>query len=159
MFAAKEQGDDGSTGILLHIINFFLKETSERSKSCSRSYKNNFFPFHSISKSGFSELSSDTLGFLKEKLRDETVFHQTGNNNNIFLSFSMRGDGEQPWSHWIRKFNKIFKGKFNFKFLDNSKQIVPVLGICFLADSFELFRCFYWAVINKILRIFALEFW
>ena len=99
MFAAKEQGDDGSIDVLVHVVHFFLEETSERSKSSTSSYKDNFFPFHGISKRGFSKFSSDAFGFFKEKFRDETVLNQTSNNDNIFLSFSMRGDGEQSWCH------------------------------------------------------------
>ena len=54
VFASEEKCDNGCCLILIHEMNFFLEVCSERGYSCSSCDEDYFFPFHGISKCGFS---------------------------------------------------------------------------------------------------------
>ena len=80
---------------------------------------------------------------MNEEFRDESILDNAGCNDNIMLSFMMRGNSEQSGSHGVRKLDKILEGKFDLIFFDYSEEMIPMLGILFLGDSFEFLGCFW----------------
>lgn len=143
MLAAEEQRNSGqlqifSLFLLQRIVLFLLQIASERSKSCSRSNKDDFAPSVYICESRFFKFGFEEFRFRQKVFRNKTVFNDASSHDYILLCSGVGSDGEESGSYGIGQFHKILEGKFDMMLLDYSDKVIPLTFVLSLCDSSEL---------------------